>query len=396
MKNLLILPFLLFCHLGFSQFWQQINDFPSTGRDDPASFTIGNTAYCGTGQLPFFIPTTDFYSFDMNTESWDTAASFPGSPRQYATGLAGSGRGFIYGGYDGSNYFSDLWSYDPSTDSWSSKTPLPGPARMGCASFVINGIAYIIGGRTAAEQSVKEVWAYDIANNFWQQKNDLPAARWRSVATCLANKGYLALGRDENSHFSNELFEYDPTADTWSLISNAPFAGRTYSAMVSYANDLIILAGLDSIGNNYNDMWRVNPSTLMWQQLQSIPSAGRRGGACFNSTSAIYFTTGVTQNGTRLKETWKVLNPVSINEIKSAEQSVTCYPNPANEQTTLYLPDFENEVTVSLFDAAGNLVQKFSSKENIVNIGTTKLKSGLYFFKVSTNWSSCFKVLIQH
>ncbi|MCW3104904.1 MAG: C-terminal target protein [Bacteroidetes bacterium] len=381
-KHLFILFFSFLSVSAFSQLWQQIADFAGTERDDPAAFVIGAKAYCGSGQIPWFISRNDFYSFDMATEAWDTIAALPAGGRQYASAFSWGNEGFLFGGYDNSTYFSDLWKYDPLANAWTAASPIPAAGRMGCASFVINGVAYLVGGRTTTNISINEVWAYDITNDSWQRKADLPfGARWRSAAAMQNNKGYLALGRDENNHFCKELYEYDPIADAWTLISVFPGAGRTYASMLSFSNNLLIIAGLDSLGANYNDMWRISPDTLSWQQLNSIPSVERRGGAGFSSSTAVYYTTGVTQSGTRLKETWKVTNPLSVAEI-SKKESINCYPNPADGHCFITIPNAGKHTELEIIDQSGRLLKTVHLEENTTQVETAALANGLYLLRI--------------
>ena len=80
----------------FAQSWQQINDFPSSERDDGISFEIGNTSYCGTGLTPWFSATNDLYALDMNSDIWRSVSSLPiGAERQYASGFSSSNAGLL-------------------------------------------------------------------------------------------------------------------------------------------------------------------------------------------------------------------------------------------------------------------------------------------------------------
>ena len=69
-KFLLSLCCILIFISAEAQNWQQLNDFPSTERDDGVAFVIGNNAYCGTGLNSSFVACRDFYAFDMNTDQW--------------------------------------------------------------------------------------------------------------------------------------------------------------------------------------------------------------------------------------------------------------------------------------------------------------------------------------
>ncbi|MBA3706407.1 MAG: T9SS type A sorting domain-containing protein [Bacteroidetes bacterium] len=377
---LFFLPTLL-----FSQSWVQISDFPATERDDGTAFVIGNKAYCGSGQIPGWIPTGDFYSLDINTDTWDTIASMPaGAERQYASSFSYSNLGFVFGGFNGA-YLNDIWCYNPLLNTWVSKTALPGAGRMGCASFVINGIAYLVGGRTSSAQSIKEVWAYDIVNDSWQQKNDMPfGARWRSASAEQNNKGYLLFGRDENNRYRNELCEYNPLSDSWTMLTSFPGNGRIYTSMVSISNDLVFFTGLDSFGTNYSDMWRINVNTLNFQQLSSIPALGRRGGIYFNSNYAIYYIAGVDQNNNRIKETWKVDNPTTITENKIIEK-INSYPNPADQFIDFTIEQLNNApVSIEIIDNTGRIIQKEESSDNLIRINSLNFINGFYFIRIST------------
>jgi len=396
-KHLFILFFSFLSLSAFPQFWQQISDFAGTERDDPAAFVIGTKAYCGSGQIPWFISKNDFYSFDMATDTWDTIAALPAGGRQYASAFSWGSAGFLFGGYDNSTYFNDLWKYDPAANAWTAASPIPAAGRMGCASFVINGLAYLVGGRTSTGISINEVWAYDIINDTWQRKADLPfGSRWRSAAAMQNNKGYLALGRDENNHFRKELYEYDPGADSWTLLSVFPGLGRTYTSMVSFSNNLLIMTGLDSLGANYNDLWRISPDTLNWQQLNSIPSLERRGGASFSSSTAVYYTTGVTQSGTRLKETWKITNPLSVAEI-SKNKKIDCYPNPADNYCYITIPAIREHPELQIIDQSGRILKTIRLEENTTEVETAGLANGVYLFKVRAGSSVYYsRVAVLH
>ena len=99
MRPLLFFFFSLFIpNTVFSQSLTKITDFPSLERDDGTYFIIGNTAFCGTGFQAGFVLSKDMYTFDMASETWDTATTLPaGMERQYACGFALNNTGFILG-----------------------------------------------------------------------------------------------------------------------------------------------------------------------------------------------------------------------------------------------------------------------------------------------------------
>ena len=384
MKFICLLFFFILIRISFAQTWQQISNFPSSERDDGTNFTIGNIAYCGTGYTPWWSTCSDFYSFDMNSETWSTIPSLPnGKERQYATGFSNSAFGYILGGINGSNYLNDLWQYDPISTSWTEKTTPPFSGRSGTVNFVLINIVYIIGGRSATAIAIDEVWAYDLFNETWQQKNNLPfGSRWRASTTTLNNEGYLLFGRDENNRYCNELFKYDPILDSWSQINTFPLIGRSYASLVSLEGELIVIAGMDTLGNYYNDMWQFIPSDFSWHELNSIPSAGRKGGMYFNNSSTLFYTTGITQNNTRLKETWKCYNPASLNEI-SEPLNVQLYPNPASENIVLEIQNIEqtNKANYKLLNAIGQEILSADLFQKSTQINISNLSKGIYYIQ---------------
>ena len=374
----------------FTQNWFQITDFPGTQRDDGAFFVIGDTAFCGTGNLPWGNGTIDFYALDLNNDSWSTVASLPLSEeRQYACGFSSSNFGFIFGGFSAGIFMNDVWMYNPITNLWAEKTALPDVGRSGSTSFVIEDTAYIVGGKTLTDNAIDEVWAYDMTNDSWQQKNNLPfGTRWRAASTILNNRGYLIFGRDNANIFCEQLYEYDPVLDSWNQISTFPGIGRTYSSLISISGDLVLLTGYDSLGNSYNDVWRYKLLSGNWDQLNSIPSTERRGGMCFTYGSVTYYTTGINQTHVRLKETWKNINPVELLE-NPDEENFQLFPNPTQNNVTLMFGSTINSnkiLSLKICDLSGKILYSNSEIDptNSIEINLENFNPGIYLVQVQT------------
>lgn len=382
---LLIIP--VFAH---SQTWHQIADFPGVQRDDAISFVIGDTAYCGTGNMPWGNGTIDFYSLDLNSDLWSSVASLPaGEERQYACGFSNHEFGFVFGGYSAGNFINDVWMYNPIANSWIEKTPLPSVGRSGSSVFVIEDTAYIVGGKTSTNYATNEVWAYNMMTDTWIQKSDFPFGTiWRASATSSANMGYLMFGKDANLSYSNTLFEYNASNDTWAMVSEFPLNGRIYSSLSFFNNTLLVIAGLDSLNNSYNDFWKFDLNTDAWIQLNSIPSSGRRGGISFVSNSAIYYSTGIDATNQRLKETWKNTNPLIIFDYESA--NVTLYPNPSSDYVYLHFTsnniNYESqEFKLAIYNTLGEIVQQRLYLDATNPIDLSYLEGGRYFLTLKNS-----------
>jgi len=268
---------------------------------------------------PWWSVERDFYGLNLIDDSWFLLAALPmNAERQYASGFSSSsGKGYVFGGYNGAQFLNDLWEYNPAANAWTALTPLPGIGRSGAASFVLNDTAYLVGGKTSLNLAINEVWAYSIQSNTWIQKNNFSFGNlWRSSATTLVNKGYLLFGRDENNSFHNELYEYTPNQDQWTPISIFPSLGRSHSSASVINNSLFICFGLDSLGNSHNDVWQYDISQNTWMNYPGLPSIGRRGGIGLAKDNKFYYTTGIDESNERLFQTWKFDPVLSIPTIE--------------------------------------------------------------------------------
>lgn len=399
MKTVLRYLFLIFLLFGASstiiaQGWTQLEDFPSSARDDGTSFTINSITYCGTGLNSTWNPTHDFYALDMNSDSWSPIAGLPiNEARQYAVGFASSNRGFLFGGLNGSGYLNDLWTYDPTADTWTTVTSMPSVGRSGASCFVIGDTAYILGGQTATTASISEVWAYAMSTDTWTQKNPLPDSLWRASSVAFQNKGYVLFGRNNGLAYKNSFYEYSPTTGSWTSISDFPSVGRTYAGLAVLDNKIVSLTGRDSLGNSYNDMWEYSTSSDAWSLSVNLPAAQRRGGICFSSNSGIYYTTGINLNDTRLTETWKFDLFLSIDDTKNEDVSI--YPNPSENYIKVRSSIATGNFRYEILSIQGKRVKSGESGfEESIKID--QLKSGNYLICIKTESSVFTRKLVIH
>ena len=389
--------FLVIISFGFAltshaQGWIQLENFPSTARDDGTSFTIGDNTYCGTGLNGSWITTHDFFEFNMVTETWSPIASLPeNSARQYANGFASANKGYIFGGINAGGYLNDLWTYDPISDLWSALTPMPAAGRSGASCFVIGDTAYIMGGATATSQSLSEFWAYSMTSDTWTAKNSIPDSLWRAASVSYQGKGFLLFGRDNDGVYKNAFYEYNPSTGSWSSLSSFPGVGRTYSALAVLNDQLVSFAGRDSLGNSYNDLWEYSPSSDSWTLSFNLPSAQRRGGIGFSSSSGFYYTTGINLNNVRLTETWKFSPLLGLDNLNS--EAITIYPNPSREKLTVRLSLSHEKFAYRITSVWGEIVQSgesnFDEAINIIELGT-----GTYFITIQTESMTSTKKII--
>jgi len=96
---------------------------------------------------------------------------------------------------------------------------------------LINGKGYIGTGDCIGAED--DLWEYDPSTNTWTQKADFSGtARWRSVGFSIDDKGYVGTGLDANGR-TKDFWEYNPSINTWT--QKADFSGTARSQAVGFS-----------------------------------------------------------------------------------------------------------------------------------------------------------------
>ncbi len=240
--------------------WVKVADFPGAGRSGAVAFVIGNKAYVGTGyngkdRLK------DFWEFDPAANSWTRKADFGGTARYGCVSFAIGNNGYIGTGYDG-NDNRDFWIYDPATDQWSQTVSIGGSKRKNATAFVLDGKAYVCTGINNGVYQ-KDLWQFDPATSTWTEKvaldddDDWTIYCSQAVSFALNGKGYIALG--ENSGVKSEIWEYNPSQNTWT--DKTDFEGSARQEAIAYVVNSRAFVGLGRSGSYYfDDIWECKPN----------------------------------------------------------------------------------------------------------------------------------------
>jgi hypothetical protein len=190
-----------------------------------------------------------------------TVISFPPSPvsqgqwvsRPFAAGPGPRNRGtagfdpdrdryMFFGGIDGTVDLNnvtrgDIWEFDPFRSEWAEVTPASGPGAMS-----------------------QSIWTYDTKRKvFW-----------------------MAAGIRSGVH-QDELWKYDPSANTWTLMTPPSSPGARAFPGVAYnpVRDRVLFFGGRSFPSDtlMDDTWEWDPNTETWSQLSPATTPpGREGG----------------------------------------------------------------------------------------------------------------------
>ncbi len=189
--------------------------------------------------------------------------------------------------------------YAESTDSlkvrwdalWTQKNDFPGIPRRGAVSFSLGSKGYLIGGDAASVgkpfQPLNDVWEYDPSNDSWTQKNDFPGGKsLKLIDFTYNNYAYVGLGYNENVQLRNNIWRYDAISDSWTEISVFPGEKRQDPIVFSIGNKAFIGAGAKANADGLHDFWEYDIELDSWRQKNSLDFfAGRARTNAYASTS---------------------------------------------------------------------------------------------------------------
>jgi N-acetylneuraminic acid mutarotase len=239
-------------------------------------------------------------------------------------------RVLLFGGVTTSGIANDLWAYRFADQRWQRIEPvgIAPPARVypAMVDTPVAGKVIMFGGWTGSNE-FSDTWIYEPATNRWREAHPVggsgPRARWgASMVYDSANRKVLLFGglfgSYDGSTRLNDTWEYDPVANSWHELAPAgPLPpARGYASMVyDPATDTVILfggfAGSDGL---MADEWEYSPGRNTWKRLDAGPSSPSRrdfGSAAYDPRSGLTILfgglTGNTGNidGTLLNDTWQ-------------------------------------------------------------------------------------------
>jgi hypothetical protein len=192
-----------------------------------------------------------------------------------------------------------LFRYDPSLNSWIRLANAPSNYPNG-VGFSLNGKLYYGLTIIADNYSLTNLfWVYDRPSKSWVSKQPFPSFSYsRAVASfTIGNRGYVL--------FKDRVFcEYNPDNDTWTKLASFPAPRTDLSGMVYFTMNSIGYVGLGGLYYNsvvYNDLWSFDPVANSWTQSAIIPISGRYNAISFVINNKAYIGFGA-YNSTNLRD----------------------------------------------------------------------------------------------
>lgn len=191
------------------------------------------------------------WEYDFSKNTWTQKKDVPFVDRYGQISFTLENKGYILGGRDYSSYdkiFSDFYRYDITTDTWTQLADFPGGPCLSVPVFIYNEKAYIL-------YNQKDLWEYSPSTNNWFKiktlKQNVPGYKGLNI-----NESFYIFSQvSYNDNIT--VYEYNLLNDT--LIEKSIFPGQSKSDIVFVQGSHSVYLGCGA-GNGYNDeFWEYNP-----------------------------------------------------------------------------------------------------------------------------------------
>lgn len=212
---------------------------------------------------------------------WNPVLPFGGDARDGVASFVINNIGYVGGGI----FSPDFWSFNPNTEQWTKLNDLS-PNKTFAASFSLNGKGYLVGGDLSFGQASDEVWEYDPTNDSWAKKANFPGGiREGMFVLQFDNRIFIGGGTDNFTNqgygtIFNDFYEYIPATDTWVAKANLPEKTAFASGFVVDDKGYMCF-GANTNSQFSNKLYMYDPTTNIWTNKADFPAAARDGGIAF-------------------------------------------------------------------------------------------------------------------
>lgn len=378
MKRILLLFFFLgTVSISAQEAWTQLNDFPFETYTS-SNFVINEEAYVvvreesGTDDI--------MYKYDESNDTWMMVATIPEETFLLADPFVIGDRVFFVGLDTDIDSRMELWEYDPVTSSFEERTGYDfndfGLYGYTAITFSIDNIGYVITSASAEGDHVNFV-AYDPSTDSWSTKADYPSdISSDSRSFSINNKGYInfSMNTGAEGDYVNDLWEYDPTTDTWTEKMSYPleFVTGTVNFVI---DDMAYFAS----GFINTLVYRYRPSDNIWEPVESP------GVYFYNSFGFVLNDIGYIGLGSidnldlePSDQIWR-MDPELLSITEENAIDVSVFPNPVTD--VLFIESSMPVKKVTVYTLLGQAVMTGVIEDNQLDVSS--LSKGIYLLQMN-------------
>ncbi|MGA7729814.1 MAG: S-layer homology domain-containing protein [Chloroflexia bacterium] len=190
--------------------WSTVAPIPTPHAQSRAA-AVGTKMYVpgGYNSIAFTGPLNSMQIYDSVANSWSQGAALP-AVRSGAAVVEFNGKVYIIAGFTAPfpTPANTVYEYDPVANTYATKSPMPGAGSGNLSGTVHNGEIYVVGG------SVAQAYAYNPVTDAWRPLAAFPQADCQSDGAFTLDGKIWVVGC-LNRPISQQVFVYDPVANTW-------------------------------------------------------------------------------------------------------------------------------------------------------------------------------------
>lgn len=369
--------------------WEKKADFIGSKREQAVAFSIGDKGYIATGVDTNETVENDLWEYDSSLDSWTQRADLPASGRRSAFGFAMNGRGYIGGGVDADeaqlgNVLTDFWEYNPTSNTWIAKAIFPGGNGNGvyyATGFSLDNKGYVCGGKIGPNQYSNDLWEYKPSINSWTQRSDFPGGvRYNLVSLVIGSVAYIGLGTDQDM-YRNDWWEYNPGSNLWEQKTNFIGGQRAGASTFVIGQNGYVCMGTN--GALKDDLFLYNPTNNQWYPRANYGGSERKQAVAFSIGNRAFVGTGSGVSGKKAS----MYEYISLDELGLEEwcnEQLSLYPNPSNNLITIAVNE-QLITSIKLYNETGMLVLSQLENNSSSQLYVGDLPAGNYQLYVEWN-----------
>ncbi|XOV67227.1 MAG: kelch repeat-containing protein [Fluviicola sp.] len=266
--------------------------------------------------------------------AWTTKDSVNGQPRSVASSFVLNGEGYVLGGLDHDGFRRKMYSYDFWTDDWDDELSIGGLSgdgleRGSACAFAVNNKGYICLGQGETNPFFGDMWEYDPSTETWSQKaNFIGTPRRQAVCFVLDDMAYIGTGIDANG-LQKDMYRYDPSTNIWTPLND--FGGSARKEAVGFSMGDQGYVGTGDDGVMLSDFWQYEPTTDTWTQKTDFPGTPRKGAVGWGQFPSGFICMGEDLNFQYRRDLWE------YNYYADAWVQRADYPGPGRSNATCFI-----------------------------------------------------------
>jgi hypothetical protein len=265
-----------------SNTWE--NDVTYVGDRPDLSVVYNNKIYffLNNAQLASNDPRRNKISI-YDGASWQLVSSaIPFDPQYIGFAFVIANKAYFgYTQYVSSNSHGNSWAYNFTSNTWTTIEDFPDYYLANPAYFTVGSKGYVVGGfKNESAFNSYYTWEFDpSASPKWRKRANLSGVgRNMAEGFSIGNKGYIVAGKTDLPYpyddvYNKALFEYNPSANTWTTKASFPGTGRTIPKSFVIDGYAYVGGGLKE-GTWFTDFYKYDPADNDWVQIPSYTTSG--------------------------------------------------------------------------------------------------------------------------